>query len=355
MQQIETLEEAQGLALAIVDAIIDPYVVLDGQMRLVAASRSFYQTFLVAPDHARGRSLYEVGDGVWDILAVRELLASVLADNQVVEGFELKHTFGALGERTLLLNVRLVPLQSAGSTILLAIKDITARRRIESEKQTALEASDELLRQQRILLKEMQHRVANTLQIIASILMLKARSVGSQETRHELIDAQRRVLSVAQVQSHLHSVDGIEQIDMRAYLTKLCDGLASSMIGTDRPIAIDVESTESPIGSAHAVSLGLIVTELVINAVKYAFPEGRPDACVVVRYSVSGGTWNLTVSDNGIGKDEATRIEGGGLGTAIVGALAKQLKAEISAVSSSEGLSVSVVGPEQAIDLPLAA
>ena len=88
----------------------------------------------------------------------------------------------------------------------------------------------------------MEHRVANSLQIIASILMLKARGVSSEETRLHLRDAHQRVMSVAAVQSHLHASDGIDQIEVGAYLTKLCGSLASSMIGEDRPVALKVES-----------------------------------------------------------------------------------------------------------------
>jgi chemotaxis protein methyltransferase CheR len=81
-----------------------------------------------------------------------------------------------------------------------------------------------LLRQKEILLQEMQHRVANSLQIIASILLLKARAVTSEEARGDLRNAHQRVMSVAEVQRHLH-VSGIDQIEVASYLTKLCDSL----------------------------------------------------------------------------------------------------------------------------------
>ena len=102
---------------------------------------------------------------------------------------------------------------------MLAIKDITARRLSEEEKAQLLEHTEKLLEQQGTLLREMRHRIANSLQIIASILLLKASSVSSEETKTELRDAHQRVMSVAAVQSHLHDVEGIEQIDMGAYLT----------------------------------------------------------------------------------------------------------------------------------------
>src|SRR5688572_6171481 len=112
-----------------------------------------------------------------------------------------------------------------------AIKDITARRVAERTKQQLLEHTEELLEQQRTLLREMRHRIANSLQIIASILLLKAGAVSSEETKNELRAAHQRVMSVAAVQNHLHDVEGIEEINVGDYLTKLGAGLASSMVG----------------------------------------------------------------------------------------------------------------------------
>jgi len=355
MQHLQTLAEAQSLALAVVDAAIDPFVVLDEQIRLVAASRSFYDTFRIAPEHARGVLLYDLGNREWDIPVLREMLAAVIPDHSRIDAFELVHQFGSLGVLTLCLNARVVPLQDAGPTILLAIKDVTARRAIELEKQKLLDDTGELLHQQRILLEEMQHRVANSLQIIASILMLKARAVASQETRDHLTDAHQRVMSVAAVQRHLHSIDGIDQIDVRAYLTKLCEGLASSMIGSDSPIAIEVTASEGTTGSAQAVSLGLIVTELVINAIKYAFPEASQGARISVGYTAGENGWRLRIADNGVGKGDVQPTAGGGLGTAIVTALSKQLGADIDVTSSPQGVEVIVASQAADALTPLAA
>lgn len=356
MQQIKNLADAKDLALAVVDAIVEPFVVLDDQVRIVAASRSFYDNFRVDPAVAHGQSLFEVHKGAWDVPELRALLKEVISSRAQVDGFELEIDFLHLGHRTLLLNARVVPSQNAsGPTILLTMKDITARRKIELEKQALLDETSELLRQQRLLLKEMHHRVANSLQIVASILLLKARAVNSKETRDDLIDAQQRVISVAEVQGHLHSVDGIDQINVRDYLTKLCRGLASSMTGPANPIAIEVVVSEGTLASSRAVSLGLIVTELVINAIKYAFPARPANARIEVSYEDSEGIWRLEVSDNGKGKQNTKPSVGGGLGTAIVAALTKQLGGQISSSAEDGGLTVRVTGVHSDALIPMAA
>jgi len=355
MQQIKNLADAQNLALAVVDAIAEPFVVLDDQLRLVAASRSFYDSFSVDPETAHGQSLFQLCDAAWDLVDLRKLLQQVVVSQAAVDGFELDVDFRSSGLRSLLLNARVVTSPNAeGLTILLAMKDISIRRKIEREKQALLAETTELLRQQRLLLEEMHHRVANSLQIVASILMLKARSVNSKETHDDLIDAQQRVISVAEVQGHLHAIDGIDQINVRDYLTKLCAGLASSMTGPANPIATEVAVTNGSLASSQVVSLGLIITELVINAIKYAFPAGSANARILVSYEDSARNWRLEVSDNGIGKQVSKPAAGGGLGTAIVAALTKQLGGQIDTLAADKGLTVRVTGTH-ADALPLAA
>jgi len=166
--------------------------------------------------------------------------------------------------------------------------------------------------------------------------------VTSEETRHHLKDAHQRVLSVAEVQSQLHASGGVDQIEVGPYLSKLCASLAASMIGDSHPIVLEVAADHGRIGSDKAVSMGLIVTELVINAIKYAFPEPRSDARVRVGFERAGTGWILTVSDNGVGAaGTAEPLAHGGLGTAIVEALVKQLDAGMQ-VESAEGMAVSI-------------
>ena len=98
------------------------------------------------------------------------------------------------------------------------------------------------------------------------------------------------------------------------------------------------------VASHQAVSIGLIVTELVMNALKHAFPGEKPDAAIVVSYKIADTDWKLTISDNGIGRSKAPSSgqSKGGLGTSLVQALAKQLDALVDIVSDSRGTAVSI-------------
>jgi two-component sensor histidine kinase len=345
------MQDGGALARAIVDTIREPLLVLDADLRVVAASRSFYLMFKVNRQDVQGLPIYALGNSQWNIPELRVLLEQVLPRHEVMEAYEVEQEFPTIGWRVLLLNARTVFTEGGTSTlILLSIEDVTDRR--ASERRLA-----ELLKQKEMLLLELQHRVANSLQIIASILLIKARTVESDETRLHLQDAHRRVLSVASVQQHLHAARQGDRIPMAPYLTQLCDTLGASMIGENRTIELKVQVSGGDASSNEAVSIGLIVTELVINSLKHAFVDDAAAGQIVVSYDVEGTNWRLTVCDNGAG-----RAEGGpdrktaGLGTSIIEALAKQLECRVEQSRTlPHGTTVSIVHGYVPARLPRAA
>lgn len=357
MEQSYDADVAQTLAVAIIDTLPEPFLILDEQLRVLAASRCFYEVFKEDPAQAQGRFLFDLSDGQWDVPGLRSLLETGASQHTSVEGFEFEQSFAHLGRRAMHLNAHPIRDKSgSGRMVLLSLRDITERRIVEQEKQSLLEHTEQLLEQQKTLLREMQHRIANSLQIIASILLLKASSVSSEETRNELRDAHQRVMSVAAVQSHLHSSDGIEQIEIGPYLTKLSAGLASSMVSPKQHIEIGVTADKGALPTSHAVSLGLIVTELIMNAVKYAFPKVRSSARIWVTFEKAKSDWKLTVSDNGVGRSKPKGpYPSTGLGTALITALVKQLGAQVSEVSSAKGLTVEITRATFVSRLPQAA
>lgn len=329
--------DGHGLAQAIVDTIREPLLVLDKDLRVVTANRSFYLTFKMTRQDVQDRPLYLLGEGEWNIPELRLLLKNIAPRQAIMEAYEVERDFAGLGRRVMLLNARKVfYLESAHDTVLLAIEDITERRIIERE-------VNDFLHQKDILLQEMRHRVANSLQIIASILLIKARAVRSEETRLHLQDAHKRVMSVAAMQKQLHAAEPGAMIELGPYLTRLCETLASSMIGNRRPVSLKVHVEDGTASSSQAVSIGLIVTELVINALKHAFPDDRADGTVTVTYQLAEPNWRLSVSDNGIGRPEGNLDKlVPGLGTTIVEALARQLDAHVDALMTPLGTTVSV-------------
>ena len=336
--------DAGTLAQAIVDTVREPLLVLDKDLRVLAASRSFYSTFQVAPSTTQGELLYELGDGQWDIPELRLLLERIVPEHGVMEDYEVQHQFPEIGKRTMLLNARKVFYEgNSHTTLLLGIEDVTSRRELEREKEDMLRKQQVLLREKDILLEELEHRVGNSLQIIAAIILMKSRMVTSEETRLQLQDAHKRVMSVAAVQRHLHATGAAGPVEMAPYLTQLCDSLKTSMIGDYRPTTLKVTSDAGTVTSREAISLGLIVTELILNALKHAFTDDRTDRQIDVGFAAAGTNWKLSVADNGIGAPVGVFAQAkSGLGTSIVNALAQQLEARVNVVSGRQGTSVSV-------------
>jgi two-component sensor histidine kinase len=336
-EQFIHVADACELAQCIVDTVREPVVVLDEGLRVIAASRSFYSAFKVIPEDTQGVLLYALGDGQWDIPKLRLLLEKIVPEHGVMENYEVEHEFPGIGRRTMLLNARQVFYkQGSGTTILLGFEDATEKRTLEREK-------DEVLRQKEMLLDELQHRIANSLQIIASIILLKAKKVESEETRLHLQDAHKRVMSIAAVQKQLYVSGSIGPIAMVPYLSRLCETLATSMIGDNRPISLTVAGEGGNATSRQAESLGLITTELVMNALKHAFPDESSHGQIAVAYDVNGTNWKLSVTDDGIGKPDGVFAQPKtGLGTGIVKALSHQLGAKVETVAGTKGTTVSI-------------
>ena len=325
-----------ALAQAIIDTVRTPLLVLDEGLLVLVASRSYYAMFGGDPASIEGRSLYDLATGQWDVADLRDLVGKVLTSDATIEAYEIDILLPELGSRTLLLDARQVFYADRSDiSLLFGFEDVTLLRSATHEK-------DEALRQKTMLVQEMHHRVANSLQIIASILLLKARGVAAGETRDHLHDAHRRVLSVAAVQSHLQASSSGDEIEVGPYLTTLCESLAKSMIHDDRPVVLSVQAGPGQASSAQATSLGLIVTELVINALKYAFDEGEAGT-ILVHYAAEGEHWILSVADDGRGVQAAAANAEVGLGSSLIHALAEQLGARVVRTDMKPGFSVAIV------------
>ena len=334
-------KDALSLASALINTSHLPLLLFDGDLRVVRASPSFCVAFGLRQDQADGRILADLGQGEWNIPQLRVLLENALLDHPEIGDYETDLVRPGLDPRRLVVNVQeLVHKDDQTARVLLTINDVTEARLVEQTNVALLLEKDDLLREREMLMQEMQHRVANSLQIIASVLLLKARTVKSEETRNHLQDAHDRVMSVAAVQQHLQA--SIGDVEINPYLTKLCESLAASMIGESRQLTLEVQAEDATISSQEAVSLGLIVTELVINALKHAFPGNRPGR-VIVAYRIEPRGWTLSVTDDGIGRPAPSAITKVGLGTSVVEALARQLGAHVVMSDARPGATIAIV------------
>lgn len=333
-----------SLAMAVVESSNAPLLLLDGDLTVLGASASFCRVFDIAAELATGRPIGSLGHGEWNSARLASLLKATASGFASIDAYEMDLNRPDQPSRRLVLNAQKLDYADADGAavrLLLAVSDVTDARIAEKLK-------DDLLREKAILLQEVQHRVANSLQIIASVLLQNARKVQSEETRTHLRDAHQRVMSVAAVQQHL-ATSRLGDVELRPYFTQLCQSLGASMIRDHSQLSIRVTADQSAVSADVSVSLGLIVTELVINSLKHAFPDGR-NGVIVVNYETTGADWTLSITDDGVGMPKNPADAKPGLGTGIVEALVKQLDATLEVTDAAPGARVAISHVDSAPD-----
>lgn len=218
-------------------------------------------------------------------------------------------------------DIMLSPIETADGTVVLAVvRDITERRQAEEQEQVRRE-----LRQKELLLQEIHHRVKNNLQVVSSLLNLQARAVGEQRVADLFRDAQDRVNAMALIHEQLYRSPGSSLVQFSEYVQSLVGRLLQSYAGESRGIRLELAVDPVDLPMDTAIPCGLIVSELVSNALKHAFPAGR-SGTISLRFQSADGRCTLSVRDDGVGLDEARRGSGRQtLGLQMVPALAMQL------------------------------
>jgi two-component sensor histidine kinase len=270
---------------------------------------------------------------------LRTSLETIISGRKTIEAFEVENFFPSIGRRIMAFNARKVyQPDNKIQQILLAIEDVTERARLEREHAAAHERIG-------MLLQELTHRVKNSLQFIASMVMLEARSNNSGEAKAALERVSHRITALGQLYAKLSKADTVEAVDAATYLDELCGDLIASVHkegATSIVLKTDIESELLP--TDQAIPIGLIVNELVTNAVKYGFPDEASGTVMVTLKRVPGAL-RLTVADDGQGLDP--RRADTGLGRRLVDGFALQLGGQVERKSDSQGTTVHLILPSR--------
>ena len=189
------------------------------------------------------------------------------------------------------------------------------------------------------LLHEVNHRVANSLQLVTAMIRLQAGALADPQARQALSDTERRIDAIAQVHRRLYTTDDVQAVDMKDYLEALVDELGEAWASDEprRALTLTAESIRLP--TDRAVSLGVIVNELVSNAFKYAYAPSSPgEVRVSLTRDGDGGAFVLAVEDDGVGLGGEPRTQGSGLGGRLIRAMAQSLRSSVEYDSSAGGL-----------------
>lgn len=235
------------------------------------------------------------------------------------------------GDEPVHVRVNVVPTHGAPGVdaYFLLAEDVTAQVAAESRLRDSLREKD-------VLLKEVHHRVKNNLQVITALLKLQSRDVQDAAAQALFATAQERVASMAAVHEELYSTGDMGRVEVSSYAERIAKGLLDSYRLDG--VALEVELGGFELGVDQAVPCGLIVNELVSNALKHAFPDSRTGTVRLVMEALDDGRLELVVADTGVGTSDLGALAGErSLGMQLVHNLARQLQGSVDYTSGPEG------------------
>ncbi len=230
--------------------------------------------------------------------------------------------------------------------LIAAIENVTERWRLKRQKAEDEQAVREARDRAELLLQEVNHRVANSLGLVAAMVRMQSAALADPAAIAALQETQARITAIAGVHRRLYTSDRIGLVEVDDYLEHLVGELQASLADEEHPYPIRLSAERLTIETDKAVSLGVIVGELVTNAFKYAYDVGATgEIRVSVQQQAPAAVIILTVEDDGKGFDPQSASQGTGLGSKILAAMATSLKATVAYVPRPSGTCVTVTFP----------
>ncbi|SHF25954.1 signal transduction histidine kinase [Kaistia soli DSM 19436] len=236
-------------------------------------------------------------------------------------------------------------LRAALASALTARRLQEAHQHAEAEVRAARDRFEALANERALIIQEVNHRVGNSLQLVASLLNMQAAAHPDAAVKSALAAAVGRVMAVSQVHRRLYTSDDVHSVALDLYLGSLIEDLARTIEANGDGGQISFKLEPLAIRPDRAVALGVIMTELILNALKYAYP-GASGAVRVSCMAIDGNI-AMTVEDDGVGSGEDTRAVGTGLGRRIIQALASKLEASIEHDVQHSGTRITIRFPER--------
>jgi signal transduction histidine kinase len=369
------LQDALHFAKSVVDTVRESLLVLDGELYVKFANRSFYDTFLVEAEDTYSRHISALGNGQWDIPELRGLLDRMFTQNEQFDNFEVSHRFPDIGQRTMLLNARTIASDGhKPHLILLAIEDVTQRRDIERALQTYVDKLERSNRELQDFAYVASHDLQEPLRAIQAFgerLRVKNGDALSEEGRDYL---QRMQNAAGRMRSLIRDLLALSRVTTRGnpFGTVDLNAEARSAIAD---VATQLEESggkvqleELPCLEGDATQMRQLIQNLISNSLKFRRKDVPP---LIKIYSASQsqatsdatGECRMVVEDNGIGFEpkhaeriftpfqrlhSQTKYEGTGIGLAICRKIVERHGGEITATGTSgQGAKFVVTLPRQ--------
>jgi signal transduction histidine kinase len=352
------LKAIETYAQSIVDTVREPLLILDTTLRVRSANRAFYQTFQVSLEETEDHLIYELGNGQWDIPDLRTLLEDIVPKSSVFNDFQLEHDFPAIGRRVMLLNARKLQAGHHGELLVLAMEDVTERRRSEEEVAKAKEAAETANRTKSLFLANMSHELRTPLNGIIGFAEFlfdgKPGTVNLKQKEYlgDILDSGKHLLELINDVLDLAKVEtGKMELNPEKFaLGKAIEEVCAVSNPSLQKKGIHLEVYVAP--SLGYVTLDQqkfkqVLYNLLSNAVKFTEDGGKVELHVAMHDATC---FQLSVQDNGIGikKEDfrrlfkefeqmesgaARRYEGTGLGLALTRKIVESQGGEIGVES----------------------
>jgi len=310
-----------------IDAAPAGIVMVDPAGKIVLANGQFERQFGYARDELTGRPLEMLLPA--PLRARHEGLRALFAEDHTARTMGRGRDLHGLHKdgREIPVEIGLSPLNTPlGRFVLATVIDISERKRTERDTLASL-------REKEVLLKEIHHRVKNNLQVISSLLRLRARTISDEAAREVFAGSQERIEAMALVHERLYQSRNLSRVDFREYAQSLVERLAGAHVDPPERVRLALDVVPVELSVELAIPLGLLLNELVTNALKHAF-AGRARGELRVALTRGAGptrSYVLTVGDDGVGLPESVVPgETETLGMELVATLADQIDAKLT-------------------------
>lgn len=211
--------------------------------------------------------------------------------------------------------------ESAAAHAELDRMNMTLEARIEERTEELARAKDRA----ELLLAEVNHRVANSLSLVSSLVKLQVRALSEPAAKAALEETNSRILAIAQMHKYLFTTGNVGNVSAETYLAAVLGQLETSMVASGTEVSLRATLNPATVATSDAVYLGIVATEWVTNAFKYAYPNGEGE--IRVRLGTEGDAVHLCVEDDGVGREASAAIQGTGFGSRVVGTIAGMMGA----------------------------
>ena len=280
----------------IVETVREPLIVMDSDLRVLSANRSFYNSFRVTPEETIGNLIYDLGNRQWDIPKLRTLLEDILPKNNKFDDYEVEHIFSNIGHKIMLLNARRITHKEIGSQmILLAIEDITKFRKLERERKNILS----------MFAHDMKNPAVISEGFLSRLISGKAGALTEEQQNYlEIIHSELNKLS--QLISDFLQFSRFEAIEYKPVHApfnieeEIRKNIEAEKVEAEKKkiiIGLEQPDTITPIVNADAAMVNRVIRNLLVNAIKYTGPGGT----VTIKISDKSNEILVSVKDTGIG------------------------------------------------------